>query len=981
MITGWLNWFNRFLAELPTDILLLEPHQIPFVASPWTLDLPYLAYNEHRDTGVGPVRAFGETETARNPAARNQYRAFCRANVELALARVHQALVVQNEDEEPWYRRLRSSIRTTSDVYKIIDGLPRLALGTRKDRYDSIIGEFFQRARAYNPAPLITRLRTSAAHPSRLAYVHRTRRNPSLPNLHFTHANQEFLVDGVKVTLEQGITHVRGMLRRLHKRIGEQEGSDEEIESVIIGNYTSDTMRTVLHAITSRAREAPYPVRASEGSNSASAMAAILRRWGQRDLKGEELYMATSALLEKDELEALGRASARQTARGHTPFRTAPPWKMFTRRPYIRSLAEAALQRWRKAYEADPTISAPTSADDIFSTIERCLARQRDTCNLCGGGLCLHRRARRSKPSAVEQVEQGVAVIVAEGEEAERAVAEHMQTGAGEQGISGRDEVEMEGGSRRDEVGTGDDDGASSASSDNDAADDSVMLDGAVGGTAEDPANRVAYPGDCTIGTVLNTKYQEERWALEPHNASPDRIVPGRDYGSENCHVLGVACNIIKAEYTLPVARRLVSHFGLSWRRQDRSALFVPSINSAGRTIRVPLPPVQTPPIDAHEHGMMLKLSETRWTSLRQGAAKRGLEFAITVMDLYQLLKSRRVGPGLFMCEDGCVVPMPMASFDRIDNRRGYFPDNLRGIQWAWNRLRGNKNHDEGWASQWERQNVEVVERMGQEALALGTKLPYEDWLGGEVDWAALEAEDEGGEDSGDEGDEFGAEGEDEDDQEADAFSPTSTEGHPSSLALQQGDIRLEPSLIPALLRPPPAALMRQTPRRRREMTSRWVGSGIGAAPGDDLVTRMEVGGDGACQFRAVALLARGDWTHESLRAGTVAALRDPASGWRELIEPGLDPIADGSYNEWVDRMALPATHGDLRTLCVIRRLVGIPIICVNDAAGIRGSLWADQNDLLEYEGDPIIGLWHFPEMHNAAGEIVRWGHYEVMLR
>ncbi|PWN28164.1 hypothetical protein BDZ90DRAFT_226891 [Jaminaea rosea] len=373
-----------------------------------------------------------------------------------------------------------------------------------------------------------------------------------------------------------------------------------------------------------------------------------------------------------------------------------------------------------------------------------------------------------------------------------------------------RSQVNRRSSSCDDEAGTGDDDGASSASSDNGAADDSVMLDGAVGGTAEDPANRVAYPGDCIIGTVLNTKYQEECWALEPHNASPDRIVPGRDYGSENCHVLGVACNIIKAEYPLPVARRLVSRFDLSWRRQDRSALFVPSINSAGRTIR-------TPPINAHEHGMMLKLSETRWRSLRQGAAKRGLDFAITVMDLYQLLKSRRVGPGLFMCEDGCVVPMPMAS-------------------------------------QLERQDVEVVERMGQEALALGTKLPYEDWLGGEVDWAALEAEDEGGEDSGGEGDEFGAEVEEEDDQEADAFSPTSTEGHPSSLALQQGDIRLEPSLIVALLRPPPAALMRQTPRRRREMTSRCVGSGIGAAPGDDLVTTMEVEGDGACQFRAIAL-------------------------------------------------------------------------------------------------------------------------------
>lgn len=69
-------------------------------------------------------------------------------------------MVVRSKDEEPWHRRLRSSIRLNGGD-TVIDGLPALEGGNRKDKYDRLIAHFFQRARAYDPAPLIAHVSSS----------------------------------------------------------------------------------------------------------------------------------------------------------------------------------------------------------------------------------------------------------------------------------------------------------------------------------------------------------------------------------------------------------------------------------------------------------------------------------------------------------------------------------------------------------------------------------------------------------------------------------------------------------------------------------------------------------------------------------------------------------------------------------------------------------------------------------------------------
>lgn len=69
----------------------------------------------------------------------------------------------------------------------------------------------------------------------------------------------------------------------------------------------------------------------------------------------------------------------------------------------------------------------------------------------------------------------------------------------------------------------------------------------------------------------------------------------------------------------------------------------------------------------------------------------------LTEEQLLQMYLDRRCGPGLLLNIDGCELPMPLASFDRIDNFGGYSLDNVRLIFVYENFQRGEGQDDGCW--------------------------------------------------------------------------------------------------------------------------------------------------------------------------------------------------------------------------------------------------------------------------------------------
>lgn len=154
---------------------------------------------------------------------------------------------------------------------------------------------------------LSTSLRSSPdsddqASPAHLEYVLSTYMNPSMPDLHFTYANQHFLVDGLHVSWEQGLDFLQGKSLSLRLRLRLQRVPAAFVGSVLPGSYTEDIWRVVMSAITWRMEEIQYGLRAAEAAHSSATITPVLRRWAER--ARDALNVAASILLEPFERAA-----------------------------------------------------------------------------------------------------------------------------------------------------------------------------------------------------------------------------------------------------------------------------------------------------------------------------------------------------------------------------------------------------------------------------------------------------------------------------------------------------------------------------------------------------------------------------------------------------------------------------------------------------------------------------------------------------
>lgn len=288
------------------------------------------------------------------------------------------------------------------------------------------------------------------------------------------------------------------------------------------------------------------------------------------------------------------------------PFINALLWKMYSRRAYTRSLARAAMTRWANSRVAHPDLPPPLPLEEQFKVFETKLRDGNWRCNNCCCRLSALRRERRHRMPATEQdvIDALHAINVAvntvnaslEGPLSQLRDAAMQLSGALDNAalLAATDELahalagladalatvantfRSEGAEASTEVtrsrdcveaeDEADDSDGSSESGDvagrHWASENEGEEDG-VGGAAESAQPTVqptavqptvqpaasstsTWPGDEVIGTVGNTKFQERRWTLEPRNATPDCLSPGRDYGPANMQMDCIGSNILK---------------------------------------------------------------------------------------------------------------------------------------------------------------------------------------------------------------------------------------------------------------------------------------------------------------------------------------------------------------------------------------------------------------------------------------------------
>lgn len=925
MNTSWINWACSILPEDAEHVALEE---LPFIPSPYTPDLPYMLWSDNPDPGSGLVRAFGETTTI-NSGARRRYRIWCRQNVDYALARIHLSLEAAQEKgpaalakvEERWRRRLRASLRL-STAHILVPSLPVPDEALEiEDRWTVLIDAFLATARGYDPYRLLARLRGPGCHKSIITQIERPGLAPSMPNMHidFEYDTNVTIVNARGVqnpSRDQARELMRDMMPRLHRRLNKQPSPAYILDSVLLGTYHENALRFFISTITSGQSDAAFPDISTSHALSAGALVPVYRRWKRR--RADDLFCSVNELFLPGELQAW-----QESVEAYQEFiASLPPHWLCRPRTYWNRRADGALLRWTNAYERDDSLEPPTTRSEIADDFEAIYEEQGGKCALCGVLMTMLCRGHRHGHSAAPAVHE------------EASEEGHAEGGARVRGSHGADDG---------------DDGDDGESDDDLAAMveglDEVDDDAAATGRAD-----ASYPGDFFIGSVFNTLYQRLPWAPEPHNASPDRKEAGEGYNRPNVHMVCLMCNYIKWLYPLPLARLIIYHLASSWRKQDLEKIAKPSAKgSTTRTLDASPSDLPAPPEPSdHELDMIRKLAERRLAQLRWSAESRGLDFDLEVDDVIALFLSRRVGEGLFLGHDGAILPMPLASFDRIDNDRGYVNGNIRLILLAFNVGRRRSNHDESTISWHQGVDYEFVCQKAREPEVAREVLPHSEWLKSpDIDGLLLD-DDDGAWSASDDSD---YQREDDEDDVADAF-----ESMPPLSSLGPGDLRRGPA--PAL----PDFFI---PREAHRIVERLVGNG----PLDSVLTSW-VAADGNCQFHAVAASAppRADgtlWTAETLRAEVVRLLHQ--SVWRQRIEPYLDP-RDGRYEDWRERMA-HNEWGNEHTLIVMREIIGVPIVYVTDSQRIvpgtdrveftRSMGWTRDSDRQNYAGEKCVGVWH----------------------
>lgn len=189
-------------------------------------------------------------------------------------------------------------------------------------------------------------------------------------------------------------------------------------------------------------------------------------------------------------------------------------------------------------------------------------------------------------------------------------------------------------------------------------------------------------------------RLHKNRWS----NASFDAIVPrssgkANPYGESNLQLLCVACNFLKSDGSLTVAKERLAILRTISTTTDNAAGIL--------TTPMPPPPQQVNPKVA------LKLAD-KWHSDLQAriakSAKRVAESAerrektgtASQQELEAIFAAQLVSPTSLRCAaSGGIFPKEEASLDRTDSTRGYDADNLRAVHFALNLLKNEWPTDE----------------------------------------------------------------------------------------------------------------------------------------------------------------------------------------------------------------------------------------------------------------------------------------------
>lgn len=270
------------------------------VPSPFTNDLPYMAWTRVPQLGIGVNRAFGEMFT-HNQEARDRHLGWCQFAVRLAMARIHYGLL-RDEPEEKWRRRLRASLRL-SGIDTVIPDLPAIPHGTKEEKYDFVIDWFIVEAREYDPAPLVADLDLPTSHPTLRQYVFSPRLTPSMPDMHLSNTNNQ-LIYGSRASFMSragGLDFMQDYLLSLRSAIRNQRLPPHYVDSVLLGSQSVPPFGLLL------------------------AMTPIVRRWSRQPRS--ELNMATSVLLRATEARVKEQVTAIRTTAGHgtSPSSTRRP--------------------------------------------------------------------------------------------------------------------------------------------------------------------------------------------------------------------------------------------------------------------------------------------------------------------------------------------------------------------------------------------------------------------------------------------------------------------------------------------------------------------------------------------------------------------------------------------------------------------------------------------------------------------------------
>ncbi|PWN27843.1 hypothetical protein BDZ90DRAFT_227092 [Jaminaea rosea] len=562
--------------------------------------------------------------------------------------------------------------------------------GEIEDRYDDLIEQFLAMAEGDDPAPVLAEATRADAHPSLRAYVLSLGLLPSLPHLR---------IDGYPfpADLQDLLPVLRSRLRR--------QGQNHLQESVLIGTYDEIELRGIVGAIT-------------HGT-------------------GAQLNVPASELLRPGELEAWTTALEdiwERVAEG-------PPAYIIGDGAFMTRLDKNARDRWLEACQRNPDDPAPPSRQQLSDLLEAKLHEQGNKCALCGAELT--RLGRRRNYSDVQLRERA----------AGSALASDSATGRRRR-VSG----ELE------EAGDGLDEDAVILTGAMEVMEDGEEDEDAGGhvrghAKANQAPPRPTYPADSLVGTVLNSVYwyQTHPWAPEPHNASADQIVSGWLYLRETCRCSAThaTSSSTRAQWTR-LASFCVTSPALAKPLVPLSLLS--SVLPLTAILVAPSTPACTSSSPLRLPFWTMSASETASSPPSGGTSssteqRSGDWNFLTVGDVEGFCLERRAGKDAFLSADGMVLPMTLASVDRLHDGHGYVPGNIRLILRCHNALRRHSNHDECWISYRLAMLLAVVLSQGEQAAARGTALPKADWLDvkdpdallddeGDDDWSAEEDSD-----------------------------------------------------------------------------------------------------------------------------------------------------------------------------------------------------------------------------------------------